>query len=125
MSTAELLLILNERGITVNVNADRLHIHAPAGVLTDELRAALTANKAEMIAFLECDRFDRLREIESSVNQMWDELEEIGARLGQDHSSFDGKLVRCESKLREYKAMCDLMIDPRPCDENRNGLGIG
>lgn len=53
MSTAELLQQLRAADITLSVAEGRLSVSAPRGRLTPELRAALTANKAALIALLE------------------------------------------------------------------------
>jgi len=52
MSPAELLALLNERGVVLKVAAGRLRIDAPKGVLTPGLQAALVAHKAEIIELL-------------------------------------------------------------------------
>ena len=52
MTTPELLNTLVGRGATVHLeNGDQLRIK-PAAALTDELRAQIRLNKAEIVAFL-------------------------------------------------------------------------
>ncbi|MEE4186423.1 MAG: amino acid adenylation domain-containing protein [Gammaproteobacteria bacterium] len=53
MSTTELLEQLRAAEITLAVADGRLSVSAPKGRLTPELRAALTANKAELIELLQ------------------------------------------------------------------------
>ena len=52
MTIVDLLLRLQALDITVRADGDRLKIGAPDGVLTDDLRAELTARKPELLAFL-------------------------------------------------------------------------
>ena len=46
------------RGLGVNLAADghRLHVDAPAGSITDQMRAALVENKSSLLELLECER---------------------------------------------------------------------
>lgn len=48
-----LLADLTTRGVRLSLNDGRLRIEAPKGVLTPELRSALTEHKLELIAFLQ------------------------------------------------------------------------
>ena len=53
MSAAALLARLYNAGATVTVNGDKLHVDAPNGVLTPELRGELREHKAELLAELQ------------------------------------------------------------------------
>ena len=50
--TAELLSSLRERGVRLSVENGRLICDAPPGVVDDELRAELTARKAELVTLI-------------------------------------------------------------------------
>ena len=52
MTAAELITELEARGVLIEVTGDRLRVDAPKGAITPELRAALTARKAEVLAIL-------------------------------------------------------------------------
>jgi predicted metal-dependent hydrolase len=52
MTPDEILTVARTAGIRLEVRGDRLHVEAPSGVVTDELRHALMANKAELLARL-------------------------------------------------------------------------
>ena len=54
MSKAEVILkYLHSLGAIMSVEADRLRIDAPTGVLTPEVKAALIENKSEIIGLLQ------------------------------------------------------------------------
>jgi hypothetical protein len=54
MSKAEVILKhLHSLGAIMSVEADRLRIDAPTGVLTPEVKAALIENKSEIIGLLQ------------------------------------------------------------------------
>jgi hypothetical protein len=53
MSPAETLLTeIGRLGIQLDVRADRLHVEAPAGTMTAELRASLAKHKPDLIDLL-------------------------------------------------------------------------
>jgi hypothetical protein len=53
MTAHELLSQLREKGVEVNISGDdRLIIDAPKGTITEDLRAALSAHKAELLTIL-------------------------------------------------------------------------
>ena len=52
MTTHELLTAAQTAGITLEARGDRLHIEAPRGSLTPELRDTLAERKAELLALL-------------------------------------------------------------------------
>ncbi len=52
MTTADLLAELRELDVRVELDGERLRLNAPAGVLTDELKRRLVAEKPAVIAFL-------------------------------------------------------------------------
>lgn len=52
MTTLELLSRLRSLGVELRADSDRLRVSAPKGVLTPVLRAELTDNKEEILAFL-------------------------------------------------------------------------
>jgi len=52
MSAAELLTDLQQRGVTITAEGDRLKIKAPRGILTQELRERLAKSKPDIIAAL-------------------------------------------------------------------------
>jgi TubC N-terminal docking domain len=52
MNASALLEDLRHRDVTLDAEGDRLHVDAPAGVITDELRAALVENKGRLLEFL-------------------------------------------------------------------------
>ncbi len=52
MSADELLIELKARGVSLEVDGDRLRVDAPKGAVTPELREALAAHKAEVLALL-------------------------------------------------------------------------
>lgn len=52
MTAAKLLADLRAQGIRLAINGDRIHIDAPKGKLTPELRAVIVEHKAEILAIL-------------------------------------------------------------------------
>ena len=54
-SALELLASLRSLKVTVSAHGDRLRLDAPAGVVTPEVRAKLTAHKAEILKILQDD----------------------------------------------------------------------
>ncbi|MGH8116594.1 MAG: hypothetical protein ACREPJ_04700 [Rhodanobacteraceae bacterium] len=52
MSVAILIRDLQDSGITLTARDDKLHVEAPTGTLTPELRAELLAHKPELLAEL-------------------------------------------------------------------------
>jgi hypothetical protein len=54
MTVAVEMLIqdLNRRGVRLTRNADRLHVEAPRGIVTEELKETLAANKPALLAAL-------------------------------------------------------------------------
>ena len=49
MTTSQLLDVLSDRGVAVRLEGDRLRYRAPAGALTPDLRAAIVANRTEIV----------------------------------------------------------------------------
>lgn len=56
MTAQDLLAQLEQVGVVVSVAGDRLHVEAPPGVLTDDLRHLLAKRKPELIAALTGDQ---------------------------------------------------------------------
>src|ERR1041384_4177368 len=57
MTAHELLLQLRGKGVEIKASSeDRLVIDAPKGTITEELRAALTANKADLLTILKAEQ---------------------------------------------------------------------
>ncbi len=52
MQLSELLPRLRERKIRLTLTGDRIRVSAPEGALTEDVRAALTSNKAELLELL-------------------------------------------------------------------------
>ena len=52
MSVGALLEDLRRRDVTLEPEGDLLHVDAPAGTITDELRGALTENKGRLLELL-------------------------------------------------------------------------
>ena len=52
MTADEILAVAQHAGVRLSARGDRLHVQAPAGALTPELRAALARHKAELLALL-------------------------------------------------------------------------
>jgi TubC N-terminal docking domain len=74
MTADELLTTLHALSVTLSPRVDRLHVDAPEGVLTAELRLAIRTHKGELLSLLAapppeplahdtpcrvCDRTDR------------------------------------------------------------------
>jgi hypothetical protein len=56
MSASALLEDLRRRDVALEAEGDRLHVDAPAGAITDELRAALVENKGRLLELLARER---------------------------------------------------------------------
>jgi predicted metal-dependent hydrolase len=56
MNASALLEDLRRRDVTLEAEGDHLHVDAPAGVITDELRAALAENKGRLLESLAWER---------------------------------------------------------------------
>ncbi len=55
MTTSELIADLRARGVVLEPEGDKLHVTAPVGVLTDEIKSRLAERKAELIALIRRD----------------------------------------------------------------------
>ena len=55
MTPLHMLADLRRRGVVLIAQGDRLHVDAPAGVLTPEMRDALAAHKYELLGLLLAD----------------------------------------------------------------------
>lgn len=53
MTPADLLTELERRGVKLTLAGDRLHVEAPAGVLTPDLKETLAKHKAALLTLLE------------------------------------------------------------------------
>ena len=67
MNARAVLTELREQDIRVSACGERLLIDAPAGALTDDLRAVLTENKSEILAALEEDALRSVRQASALV----------------------------------------------------------
>lgn len=56
MSARALLEELRHRNVTLEADGERLHVDAPAGTITEELRAALVENKTRLLKLLSWER---------------------------------------------------------------------
>lgn len=56
MNARILLTRLRAKGVVLELDGDNLHIDAPAGVITSELKASLVENKEALIELLERER---------------------------------------------------------------------
>ena len=92
MTVDDLLTELSRLSVKITINGDRLHIDAPAGVLTPQLRAALAEHKPLLLQRLTSpawvmDPSSELLQIPLSLNlppSAW--LAERGLRIvGGDH----------------------------------------
>lgn len=73
MNTIKLIRHCQEVGITLQARGDRLHVEAPAGTLTPELREAIVTRKAEVLA----------------LHAIRARLRTIGASMGIPHTVVD------------------------------------
>jgi TubC N-terminal docking domain len=74
MNAAELIIELEARGVMIESAGDRLRVDAPKGVITPELREALAACKAEVLAILNTPE----DEIEWRVAAMLPQIPHVG-----------------------------------------------
>jgi hypothetical protein len=74
MNAAELIIELETRGVQIEVTGDRLRVDAPKGAITPELREALVACKAEVLAILNTAD----DEIEWRVEAMLPQIPNVG-----------------------------------------------
>jgi hypothetical protein len=56
MNASNLLEDLRRRDVTLVADGGCLHVDAPAGAITNELRAALVKNKGHLLELLACER---------------------------------------------------------------------
>src|SRR5882762_5998005 len=71
MTAHDLLAQLRQKGVEVKTSGDdRLVIDAPKGTVTEELRSALSANKAELLRILKAEQ-------PANANAEADELPEL------------------------------------------------
>ena len=60
MTAHELLTELRSKGVEIKASSeDRLVIDAPKGTITEELRAALTGNKADLLTILKAEQVQK------------------------------------------------------------------
>ena len=92
MSAEALLDDLRQRGVALAARGDRLSVDAPRGALTDQVRAAIAARKADLLTLLEAEaaraEWERLDAAMSEMNQrlfeLWEEGERDAAKALQD-----------------------------------------
>lgn len=74
MSAAPLLRELQAAGVTLSATGDRLHIEAPAGTVTPELRQRIADNKAGLLAELHPPTDDSLARLQSVLLALADSV---------------------------------------------------
>jgi len=87
MSLAELLAVAAERRIVLEVRSGRLHIEAPRGTVTPELRDALVRHKAALLDYLAPVAFVTLKGglvVPAPALELAIVLEARGVRLATD-----------------------------------------
>ena len=88
MNATILLDDLRRGGVALAAKGDRLSVDAPKGVLTDELRAAITAQKSDLLLLLgaevaraEWERLDaELGEMTQRLFELWEEGQRDAAK---------------------------------------------
>lgn len=66
MSARTLLEELRRRGVRLEVEGGHLHVNAPAGVLTEELRASLVERKPSLMKLLQWKRERERRKLKEA-----------------------------------------------------------
>ena len=114
MTTLEILFEVRSRGVRLETNGERLRVDAPVGALTPELKAALAANKPEI-----------LRHLVSSVETR---LEAAGFRIGIDRATGSALLVFSQSDAEAVKDVAtvyradEVTLTPEQRQELENDL---
>jgi len=115
MTTAEFIARLRTLDIRLIVNGERLRCSAPKGVLTDQLRAELTARKAELLAWVRAHRDGQDVPTEtlvpSSDDQPW---------LGTQHQSQDSN-SRAPDGIAKPLVDESLIVRPAPTRRRQEG----
>lgn len=70
MNVAELITELEARGVMIEAAGDRLRVDAPKGAVTLELREALAACKAEVLAILNAPEDEIGWRVEAMLSQI-------------------------------------------------------
>ena len=73
MNTSALLEDLQCRGVTLEADRGHLHVDAPAGTITDELRAALAENKGRLLKLLSQERRNHAEASRGGLVIRWSE----------------------------------------------------
>ena len=100
MTAHELLTELRSKGVEIKASSeDRLVIDAPKGTITEELRAALTGNKADLLTILKAEQVQKgaeavshseARSVRVPERSPVDGMESLApARTGARHRSAD------------------------------------
>ncbi|GGA46190.1 non-ribosomal peptide synthetase [Okeania sp. KiyG1] len=87
-ATAELLSYIGSLDIKLWVEGDRLKFNAPKGSLTPELRVQIKEQKAEIIAFLQSDRFGRTSNTNYRTIKRIDDRSDIPPSFAQERLWF-------------------------------------
>jgi hypothetical protein len=95
MSAIELIRQCRSAGIRLQARGDRLHVEAPAGRLTPELRQRLTDHKADVLA----------------LHVIRARLQTIAMRLGIPRAVVDALPVEELEATAEQAALCEGYMD--------------
>ncbi len=91
MSALELIRQCRDAGIHLHVRGDRLHVEAPAGSVTAELRQALTEHKVDLLA----------------LHAMRARLQAIATSLGIPRAVVDAMPVEELEATAEQATLCE------------------
>ncbi|ALF56529.1 non-ribosomal peptide synthase [Nostoc piscinale CENA21] len=128
MNTSEILAILNQKGVKIWVENEKLNIRSPKGVLTPEIQAELTAHKPEILEFLrDVSRQSSSSQCNSSITSTIElpqglSLQTIGRLIGGigDKLSLD-----CQEPVIEPRLMAQkLSITFRPLPRKYKNVEI-
>jgi hypothetical protein len=133
VSVATLLLELSRRNIRLETGGGRLHVDAPAGALTPELRAALTREKPDLLAALQAPRkvaFQTWETVLSDIAHRWDAHAREARSRGEEprwladesltleireaikHAIDAGSLAKAVEAIERWKAAWMVAIQP-------------
>jgi len=114
MTIEDLIAELQNRGVILKVNGDRLLVDAPAGVLSPEIRDSLRVQKSMIVDLLRSrQNFERTGDRRAlcakrdARSVKWNEAFDTLETMKQDSPEYEESFAEWEKVDQEYRQTCD------------------
>jgi len=114
MTIEDLIAELQNRGVILKVNGDRLLVDAPAGVLSPEIRDSLRVQKSMIVDLLRSrQNFERTGDRRAlcakrdALSVKWNEAFDTLETMKQDSPEYEESFAEWEKVDQEYRQTCD------------------